>query len=613
MTRFLTVVALGAVVATASTQVPAWSRDYLTGGRTSESAVTIGTDAAGNVYSAGTRGGFPNVDIVVASYSPTGVLRWATAYAGPAAKDDRPIEIAVDPATGDVYLVGMSFRNANDYAMITQKYAGNTGAIQWTEAHYYDDGMFGLMPCVGKGIALGPDTVVYASGSAAVFNEFEDAYVVSQDRLTGAISNTSVFGTTLGPASNQSAVDIVFNGTDGVFVCGSTADNQLPYSSDASDMFVRRMTTTLGEVWTNTYDGYGKRDVARNIGVKNNDVFVFGNATTDPATYPVLFTVKAQATGGSEVWRKLRTTASDIEMGKMVVDSFGNVNIIGHIDMFSGIALRYRGTDGYLYWERILDSQYVDLAIDGGAATYLVGPDTMKLSTAGATLWVAPQIGVSAAVAPGNVLFTNRTQLNADSDIRTMRWYQGSFLFTIAPASTPGGVNVTGTLQANLQAPPGGLTFNIAENSIYTSAPATVTIPAGSTQANFTIFTAPLKGYVNVNIPITASLNGINLVKTLTLVPPVPQSVVMAPGVVQGGNPSTGTVTLTGKAPSGGLWVSLLDNSTFVTTPLAVKVLAGQTAANFGVTTVAVVATQNVTISAKSNGVTKTTTLTVNP
>lgn len=612
MFRFIGLLMMATGTASAMAQVPAWFRDYNVGGGTAEAAVTIGVDSVGNVYSAGTTGTDPNLNILVVSYSPTGVLRWANTYNGPGNKNDVPVEIAVD-SNGDVYLLGMSFQDGKTNAMITQKYHGTTGGLSWTQAHFYDDGMFGLLPCLAKGITLGPAGVVYACGAASVFNEFYDAYVVSQNRTTGAVTNTLVYGTDIVPAANQIAEDIVFNGTNAVFVTGSTADNSFPYSSNDSNMFLTRLSTTLVPAWTNTYDGYGMRDTGRNVAVKGNDAFVFGNATTNPATYPVLFTVKANATTGAEVWRKLRTTASDIEMGKMVLNSFGDPTIIGHIDMFGGIVLRYRGTDGYLYFERFLDDQYQDLAVDSAAATYLVGPTTMKLSHTGATLWNAPQAGASAAVASGNVLYTNRTQMNASADLRTIRWFQGAFTFTLSPNPTTGGVNVTGTLKSNLVAPLGGLTFNIAEGSIYTAAPPTATIPAGATQTNFIIYTAPLKGYVNVNVPITASLNGVNLVSTLTLLPPVPQSLVMTPNAVTGGMPSTGTVTLTGKAPAAGLWVALLDDNVAVNTPIAVKVLANQTSASFGVTTTSVVVVQIVTISAKSNGVTTTATLTVNP
>lgn len=114
-------------------------------------------------------------------------------------------------------------------------------------------------------------------------------------------------------------------------------------------------------------------------------------------------------------------------------------------------------------------------------------------------------------------------------------------------------------------------------------------------------------------VPITATLNGATAVGTLTILPPVPQSLVMSPNVVQAGLSSTGTVALTGKAPGAGLWVALSDNSSAASTPIAVKVQPYQTSAQFVVQTTDLAVTTVVTISAKSNGVTRTATLTINP
>ncbi|MCC7433379.1 MAG: hypothetical protein IT363_01745 [Methanoregulaceae archaeon] len=612
MKRFLTAWAiLGGLAVSAMGQVPSWWRDYNAGGGVAEQAISIGVDANGNVYSAGTAGSSPNTDILVVSYSPTGAWRWTAIYNGPGNKDDRPVEIAVD-ANGDVYLVGMSYDDPTMNAMVTQKYDGTTGVLQWSRPHIQNG--LGQTPCIARGIALGPSGTVYACGAAEVFNEFLDAYVCSQSMVDGSFINMQVYGANLQPAANQIAEDIVYNGHAGmVFVVGSTADNSHPYSSDASDMFLTRSDAMLTAVWTNTFDGYGKRDIARNVAVRNNDVFVFGNATTNPATYPVLFLVKADGVTGAEVWRKLRTTASDIEMGKMVLDAFGNPTLLGNIDQFASFALRYRGTDGYLYWERVFGDLYSDLAVDSAAATYVVGSSTMKLSHTGATLWNSSEAGGAAAVGPGNVLYTNRTQFNATADLRTIRWFQAAFALTLSPSSTVGGVNVTGTIKSNLVAPPGGLSFTISENSIYVATAQGVTIPAGATQANFTIFTAPNKGWTNIVVPITATLNGATAVGTLTILPPVPQSLVMSPNVVQAGLSSTGTVALTGKAPGAGLWVALSDNSSAASTPIAVKVQPYQTSAQFVVQTTDLAVTTVVTISAKSNGVTRTATLTINP
>lgn len=493
MKRFLTAWAiLGGLAVSAMGQVPSWWRDYNAGGGVAEQAISIGVDANGNVYSAGTAGSSPNTDILVVSYSPTGAWRWTAIYNGPGNKDDRPVEIAVD-ANGDVYLVGMSYDDPTMNAMVTQKYDGTTGVLQWSRPHIQNG--LGQTPCIARGIALGPSGTVYACGAAEVFNEFLDAYVCSQSMVDGSFINMQVYGANLQPAANQIAEDIVYNGHAGmVFVVGSTADNSHPYSSDASDMFLTRSDAMLTAVWTNTFDGYGKRDIARNVAVRNNDVFVFGNATTNPATYPVLFLVKADGVTGAEVWRKLRTTASDIEMGKMVLDAFGNPTLLGNIDQFASFALRYRGTDGYLYWERVFGDLYSDLAVDSAAATYVVGSSTMKLSHTGATLWNSSEAGGAAAVGPGNVLYTNRTQFNATADLRTIRWFQAAFALTLSPSSTVGGVNVTGTIKSNLVAPPGGLSFTISENSIYVATAQGVTIPLAQLKRTSRFLPPPTRG-----------------------------------------------------------------------------------------------------------------------
>jgi len=88
----------------------------------------------------------------------------------------------------------------------------------------------------------------------------------------------------------------------------------------------------------------------------------------------------------------------------------------------------------------------------------------------------------------------------------------------------------------------------------------------------------------------------------------------VSPSTVVGGNPSTGTVTLTSAAPSGGAVVSLSSsNTSAATVPASVTVAAGAASANFTVTTQSVGASTPVTISASYASATKTTTLTVNP
>ncbi|MCU1241707.1 MAG: hypothetical protein JWO71_2433 [Candidatus Acidoferrum typicum] len=91
-------------------------------------------------------------------------------------------------------------------------------------------------------------------------------------------------------------------------------------------------------------------------------------------------------------------------------------------------------------------------------------------------------------------------------------------------------------------------------------------------------------------------------------------SVSVNPPSVTGGNSSTGTVTLSGPAPSGGAQVALSSsNTTAARVPASVTVAAGATSATFAVSTSAVASSTSVVISGTYGGATKTGSLTVTP
>ena len=89
-------------------------------------------------------------------------------------------------------------------------------------------------------------------------------------------------------------------------------------------------------------------------------------------------------------------------------------------------------------------------------------------------------------------------------------------------------------------------------------------------------------------------------------------SVTVTPGTVVAGNPASGTVTLTGGAPSGGASVSLTSSAPQVTVPGTVTVASGSTSAAFNVTTGPVAAATTATITGNF-GAQRTATLIVNP
>lgn len=89
--------------------------------------------------------------------------------------------------------------------------------------------------------------------------------------------------------------------------------------------------------------------------------------------------------------------------------------------------------------------------------------------------------------------------------------------------------------------------------------------------------------------------------------------VAVAPASVTGGAGATGSVSLSAPAPAAGVVVALASNQAAVRVPASVAVPAGASSASFAITTTAVSTTTVATLNASYAGVSKSTTLTVQP
>jgi N,N-dimethylformamidase beta subunit-like protein/List-Bact-rpt repeat protein len=180
---------------------------------------------------------------------------------------------------------------------------------------------------------------------------------------------------------------------------------------------------------------------------------------------------------------------------------------------------------------------------------------------------------------------------------------------TVSPTSVIGGNSSTGTLTLT-RAAVGNVVVTLSSNNASATVPPSVTVPQGATTASFSIGTTPVASSTVASI--SAVYNGVTKTATLTIARPTLSSLKLNPSKVVGGNPSTGTVTLSGAAPPTGMTVQLSSNRTTVATvPSSVTVAAGATTATFTVTTIRVRSTTNATISGTSAGVTKSAVLSV--
>jgi hypothetical protein len=183
---------------------------------------------------------------------------------------------------------------------------------------------------------------------------------------------------------------------------------------------------------------------------------------------------------------------------------------------------------------------------------------------------------------------------------------------TLGTTNITGGNSDTGRVVLTGPAYHGGIVVNLSSsNPAVARVPANVTVPEGASNTTFTVTTSPVSTITHVTLTASSGQSVKTIV--LTVNPPAITSLTLSPGMLRGGQNSTGTVTLNGVAPQGGSSVSLSSSNPAVAqVPSSVTVPAGSNRASFTITTTPVQTRTLVTITATYNG-TRNQTLTVNP
>src|SRR5467141_2679163 len=160
------------------------------------------------------------------------------------------------------------------------------------------------------------------------------------------------------------------------------------------------------------------------------------------------------------------------------------------------------------------------------------------------------------------------------------------------PTSMTGGSPSTGTVSLSGPAPSGGAAVSLSsDNTTAATVPASLTVAAGASSATFTVSTSAVTA--STPVTISASYAGVTKTALLTVVSqalPNLTSLTLNPTSVTGGSPSTGTVTLSGPALTGGAQVMLSSNNGAASVPSSVTATAGTSSATFTVSTSAVTA-----------------------
>src|SRR5467141_2601407 len=186
---------------------------------------------------------------------------------------------------------------------------------------------------------------------------------------------------------------------------------------------------------------------------------------------------------------------------------------------------------------------------------------------------------------------------------------------SLNPTSVISGNSSTASVALSGPAPAGGAQVALSSNNGAASAPPSVTIAAGATSATFVVSTSAVASSTTVTISATHS--GVTRSASLTVAPAPPppptlSSLSLNPTSVIGGlQSSTGTATLSGPAPAGGVQVLLSSNNGAASVPSSVTVPAGATSATFPVNTSIVLFSTSAQITASYGGKTLAANLTV--
>ena len=353
-----------------------WSKKF--GGSSSDYAYAVDVDANGNVYVAGyfyssiMLGGQPHgskgsYDIFLASYTPSGQLRWGKTFGS--SSSDIPYDLEVDNA-GNVYITGRIYNSVNFGGQPLQsKGSYDIFIASFTSAgkHRWSKNFGGTSSDYGYGLAV--------DGSGNVY-------------ITGYTYGTVNFG-----------------GTN--------------LTTSSGDMFLASYTPSGVHRWSKVFGGtssdYGyalATDKSGNVyltGYFYNSINFGGSAITSNGSYDTY--VASFTSGGSHRWSHgIGSTSSDYGYG-IATDNKGNVYFTGmfynSLKLPGGTTLASKGSydafvvslnaTGSLRWARSMGANSSDygrkIAVGSGGAVLVAGDFYYTVDFGGGNLTASSRDG----------------------------------------------------------------------------------------------------------------------------------------------------------------------------------------------------------------------------
>jgi hypothetical protein len=548
------------------------------------------------------------------------VVAYSTYLGG--AGDDQGAAVAVDPQ-GNAYMAGQSnLGGALNYAFVSKFNAAGTAILYTT--------VIGNGACDSTGHGIGVDS----QGNAVVTGTY--GY---QDQW-GYCNNRGVLVSKLNPAGNAFIYSQYFgSGDDAVgsavaidpqgnaYITGTTF-GQLPATAGAfqtegqgwDDAFVLKlnpagnvlMATYLGGSWNEHGSGIAV-DAAGKIyiggSVSSGDFPITANAFQTTMANPsvVGFVTQLNAAGSLVLYSTYLGGMEGEGVDGIAIDANGNIYVTGATDSrdFPTTTNAYDracGNDAYC------NPTYVDFSWHYAEDAFVTKIDPRQAGAASIRYssflgGMNRDLGRAIAVdANGRVWVTGRTASIGDYPV--VQPIQGSLSGDYDVFVAGFDMNQAGAASLLFSTFFGGTNYDEGQGMAVDQA-GNIYVAGFTSSPNFPVHNAAQAGPTGGS---DAFLFKIGTATVLTV-----NTLSVNPAAVTGGHPATGTVTLSAVAPAGAAVVTLSSNNASATVPVSVTVPAGATTANFTVNTTAVANAATVTLSATYGGVTRNSTLTVNP
>jgi uncharacterized protein (TIGR03437 family) len=265
-------------------------------------------------------------------------------------------------------------------------------------------------------------------------------------------------------------------------------------------------------------------------------------------------------------------------------------------------------------------SQGLTITLTG--TNFVPGATVAFSGTALATTYVSPT-QLTAVLPSGALAVAGTFQVTVTNPDQTAT-ASNPLVFVVASVTTPNPVPAITTLSPS-SAVAGASPLTVLINGTGFVAASTVTFHGtahaatflSASQLSISLTSADLANAGTHQVVVTnpAPGGGSSQPAVFTVQPapvtPTLQSLTLSPATVVGGGSVTGTITLTGAAPIGGVAVQISSNNPIAQAPPFVNVSGGQSSATFPITTSTAPSVQTVTIRASLGNSVQTATLTV--